>query len=437
MHNVAKSLLRYVKAYAICVAAFCALLVVVSCVPTSWIRGNVEESLETLELEGDYPEAWPTATMEPHVLDSFSTALSLNVAMHVTGRPPFGAFSGSYYLETKDMVENLVRGLDKDGQINYPRFWHGYLALLVPLLLFCNLTQIRMLFVMLISLLACIAIALLAKREGVGAALSLGVACVLTNLWAVAASTSLAFAGIISFAATIAVLLRAKPESKALGEDITGVFFFVVGALTVYVDFLHTPIVTLGLPLATYVLLHRKAIEKSRMRDVLVCMAVFAVSWGAGYALVWVTKWIISVVLLGAQAWTETLSVVSDRSSTTNPWNGQSISRLDVVKANVRQFVTGGMLRASAVLGLLWAVVTAFFHRQKGWKPAVALVLVSLLPIAWYLAMPNHSMEHSFFTFRCLSVTAYALCLMMTVFTDWDALGRRVCELKQRLVRHE
>lgn len=422
--SASKAVAAYAKAYAACVVAFCALLVVVSCVPRSWIRANVEESTLALTNEGDYPIAWPTATMNPHDLDSFTTALSLNIAMHVTGRPPFGAFAGTYYIGQATMVDNLAAGLDEPGQVDYIRYWHGYLAVLVPLLVVCNLTQIRVLFVCSMSMLACLVCALLARRAGTGAALSLGVACLFTNLWAVAASTSLAFSFFVAFGAMLYVIARVRPGSAALGEDVTGVFFFVVGAVTVFVDFLDTPIVTLGLPLATYCLLQGERIGRAPLRRVLAVLATLALAWAAGYALLWVTKWVISLAMFGMQSWAETASTIGGRLSTADPSGQGSITRVQAVLANVRYFVTRGVACVAGALVLACALLTVRHRNERMWRCGLVLLLVAMLPVVWYVALPNHSFQHAFFTFRSLSVTAYALCLALACVVDWRSVWR-------------
>ena len=57
-----------------------------------------------------------------------------------------------------------------------------------------------------------------------------------------------------------------------------------------------------------------------------------------------------------------------------------------------------------AVCALLWLRV--------GGRPDVKrlgpYLLCALLPIAWYMALLNHSAEHAFFTYRALCVTIFA-----------------------------
>ena len=50
-----KELKPFVKTFFILIAVFFASMTLVYCIPTSWIQGNVEKSLEVMEGEGEYP----------------------------------------------------------------------------------------------------------------------------------------------------------------------------------------------------------------------------------------------------------------------------------------------------------------------------------------------------------------------------------------------
>ena len=106
---------RYAKAYVVCVGVFSLLMVLVSLVPKNAIRQQVEESIPMLIEEGDRPAAWPTMHETPDALDSFTTSLSLNIAMHVTGNPIMGAvLCPPYMAPAKSMAETLQKLFVKD-----------------------------------------------------------------------------------------------------------------------------------------------------------------------------------------------------------------------------------------------------------------------------------------------------------------------------------
>ena len=65
---------------------------------------------------------------------------------------------------------------------------------------------------------------------------------------------------------------------------------------------------------------------------------------------------------------------------------------------------------AAMLLGVL--AVCALLWLRVGGRPDVkrlgTYLLCALLPIAWYMALLNHSAEHAFFTYRALCVTIFA-----------------------------
>ena len=75
-----------------------------------------------------------------------------------------------------------------------------------------------------------------------------------------------------------------------------------------------------------------------------------------------------------------------------------------LVPALVMHITLWVLLGVLAVCALLWLRV--------GGRPDVKrlgpYLLCALLPIAWYMALLNHSAEHAFFTYRALCVTIFA-----------------------------
>ena len=80
---------------------------------------------------------------------------------------------------------------------------------------------------------------------------------------------------------------------------------------------------------------------------------------------------------------------------------------------------TGGVLPFGLILGVVTVLmllgvlaVCALRWLRVGGRPDVKrlgpYLLCALLPIAWYMALLNHSAEHAFFTYRALCVTIFA-----------------------------
>lgn len=423
-----RSLGRYAKAYVLCVGVFSLLMALVSLVPKNAIRQQVEESVPILAEEGDRPVAWPTMHETPDALDSFTTSLSLNIAMHVAGSPFRGAVLCPYYrMPEQSMADALSEGLDKEAQIPYFRYWHGYLSILVPLLTLFNIAQIRKVFLFVAMLLSVAVAALLGRKTHLGAALAWGGALLFSNIWIVTESTAQFFCYLVALVATLYVANKST-EDRPLGDDVSGPFFFVVGAITVFLDFLDTPVVSLGLPLATYVILRKDSVMRDPFAQTLGRLAILAISWVAGYALLWATKWVIGVVVLGGVA-AQDLRFVFGLRTSSQTTGGEAVGRMEVLRRNVAEMFSGWMVACAKVLGVAWVVITCFFHKRAWYKLCIVLVAIAAIPVLWYFALPNHAADHTFFTYRNLCISVYALGLMACFVTDWNALRARIAQL--------
>lgn len=116
------------------------------------MKSHMAESTDLFNREGMYPQL--IKEYENKLLDNFTDCLMYATAIHPgTGNPVRDAVRNARYgYEDLDMLQSLVDYAndagDKENQryeVVYPRYWHGYLVILKPLLLFFNVNRIRML----------------------------------------------------------------------------------------------------------------------------------------------------------------------------------------------------------------------------------------------------------------------------------------------------
>ena len=180
-------------------------------------------------------------------------------------------------------------------------------------------------------------------------------------------------------------------------------FFMAVGMLTSFVDFLTYPIATLGLPLAARMALRQKQEKLCGLADfVKICL-----SWGIGYAGMWSGKWLMAALLTGQNVFAEAGSAMGNRLGAVDD-SGVELALTTGVQENLR--IMFNPLTVLMLLGVL--AVCALLWLRVGGRPDVKrlgpYLLCALLPIAWYMALLNHSAEHAFFTYRALCVTIFA-----------------------------
>ena len=150
----------------------------------------------------------------------------------------------------------LMHGDDIDDSYEYARYWHGYLVLLRPLLALFNYEGIRIVLLILTILTAGTLVVLLCKKINLLSGIIFAIGLLSVNIFIVSRSINEILVFLVAFISSIFLLLR-KDKIKHIG-----LFFFVVGSVTNYIDLLTAPLVTLGLTAITYFLLLQKDEEK-------------------------------------------------------------------------------------------------------------------------------------------------------------------------------
>ena len=146
-------------------------------IPVTKIRINANESLPIL-IEENEIFTW-TTELTGSGIDNFTTAIMLNNASFL-GRDSiiYDAIMNpriQHPVSNKliDLYYNLnQQTLDDSPIIDYPRYWHGYLIILKPLLLVLNLKEIRILNYILQTILLIMCLYLITKRLNIKYALA-------------------------------------------------------------------------------------------------------------------------------------------------------------------------------------------------------------------------------------------------------------------------
>lgn len=216
---------------------------------------------------------------------------------------------------------------------------------------------------------------------------------------------------VIGLGSTLWVLYRVKKSSQMV------MTLFITGSLTAYFDLLTCPVLTWGMPLCVYILMQ----EKDSFRNRLINIVVPSVMWAAGYALTWMSKWVIATLLTSESVVKDSISQFLLR--TDDVVQTESISRLFAMIHNISQvsWVGAGIL----ILVLVGLAIIRF--RREGMQTAVLCLLMAIPPLLWYLALANHSQVHFWFTYRSMAVV-----LMAVFFSIASLIRNKNIELGKR-----
>ena len=394
---------------------FWGALILVFCIPVHLMKGNLLASEQIMESESAYPISYTTGIS----YDNFTVSIMLDEAATRSGNPIKDSVEARYYYDP-DIVSTIAHSINNETNTSYSRYWHGYLVFLKPLLLFFNVHEIRL--ILQTALLVLLGLASIAFYRRWGAHGIFYAAALLLSMGLFGAADAAATLPIFSSFAIAAIGCFVLAWRDGWSDYDLRRFFFVIGAVTVYFDFLDNPVITLGLPLCVVLLLKYRSYKPRNLAMTLVQAILF---WGLGYGIPWVAKWILAAIVLGPSAFGDAVSQLLFRTGATNIDGMPQTSASSAIAKNIA--VVG---KLAPLMGILLAVmvacVLAAALRARGKQRAQVIALgcgvflVAILPFAWYCGASNHSDIHAgFLTYRDLIVT---LCALLTGVSEGGIL---------------
>lgn len=384
-------------------------LFLVYCIPTDRMQLHIWQSMELIESEfasDRLLESCP-ATMTGNFTDCLmlehtiykSSTHSLLEQMLYMYRGESGEGEGwAPGFSLSDYLNNLPQ----EREVEYARYWHGYLVFLKPLFCFMTLPAWRMLSAALQMLLAGL-VAMLCARRG-GKVLGIGFLAALPFLYFFTLYSSLSLS-ICFYLTAIAMCVQLTFHEKLLKGGYS-LFFLICGMCTSYFDFLTYPLVTLGFPLCVFLYLYRGSPSDSVKR-----LAGCSAEWGIGYLGLWALKWFLTDILTGGSTIRDGLLTVLTRTGAASA--GSRLSGFfEVAGLNLSAFVNWGFYPVFAAL-LAGCVFCLFRGRKRLSRDSIlngaVLFLVCLFPFIWWFGAQNHSQQHWMFTCKIFSITVFAL----------------------------
>ena len=296
----------------------------------------------------------------------------------------------------------------------YPRYWHGYLVLLKPLLLFCNVSEIKMISTGFLLLLLFLAIILIREKISANAAVAFATMIVIINPVTIALSLHESIILLLTLMACSAVLLLSDEKNS----EKRNYAFAVLGGATSFFDFLTYPLMTLGVPLAILLLLKRDEdrLEEQSMQA--------SLAWGIGYAGLWIGKFLACSSLTDYNALYYGFQSVLFRVGSGEKSSQYETSVFAAIHKNVGVLINW---QTFAIIMIIATTIILAYRRGYRYKPNMKLVkgllIIATFPFIWYAVMSNHSTIHYYFTFRNLSVTWF--CIAAVILMGWEKSSER------------
>ena len=407
-------LLRFI---ALTVAFFVAM-VAVTAIPADMIRDNVKNSIA--ENAADIA-ANTKLTDEAAQASTYTTDIMFSIMLSQdSDRLLESAMDGAYYWDGDNSVKTLVKHPDLEPTIVYSYYWHGWAAVLKPLLIFLDYASLKRLFaiIFIVSIVALTALLDRALKPRRGWLFAAAIAAAIALIRGLDAITVLPF----FFTIEIGVLgscwlVWASMKKRRRNRIWAYLGFFTIGALTAFFDFLITPLVAYALPAICLLLvecLSKRGRDQAQfhIRDVFILIIVSGICWLVGYAGLWAMKWVLASIVLGYNVIQEALGEILFRVNATDSsqWaTASNISAFTAVKKNIRAAFPIPFIVMGLLIIIASAVAACVQHRKVNWALVIGLLIIAVLPYLWYAAAANHSQIHYYFTCRNQIATIAAL----------------------------
>ncbi len=428
-----KYILKYLLAFIIIICTYMILMTFSSMIPSSLLQKNVKESSETLF--NDNEKVFFNLGYKYESIFTFTDALMINTAYSIDSSTPIKSSmlarkdfipsqtkvehidsqynlgitakyrnpkTGDIY-QTKELY-GLMHGEKIEESFEYARYWHGYLVILRPLLVFFSYSSIRIIFFILTLVLMITMLILISKKINKITALiyALGFFCV--SILIVTQSINEILIFILTFISTILLLLKKQKKDMFM-------FFFILGSVTNFIDLLTAPIITLGIVGTTYFLLLQKENHNISIKETNKQIIIIGIAWALGYGLTWGAKWIITQVFFDRNLIAQAIEQALYRIKLPTNANGNIKYTLwDVINKNLHS-LSLYVVFFIMIIGMISIVINLIKKYDKdinfknNLKECIPYICMSLLPIAWYMILKQHSLIHSFFTYRIFVIS--------------------------------
>lgn len=450
-------LFKYIIAFIGIILTFNLLLFLSSLFPSNLLEKNVKESAETLLIEGNRYQIIKTLDVYN---DNYTDSIMINTAYSIDNTNPIYSYMSGRKNFNNQITKNSLE--DTSGElisinpsneesiknnsiivsekyepvielnefingkihtsINYARYWHGYLPFLRILLLIFNISQIRIFLLILFTIILFYLVYLINKKLGTIIAFLFGFSLIVYDYFLVPYSLQNAPIFLVMLISCI-ILLKNLDRIKDFS-----LFTFIIGCIANFVDFLTVPIITLGFPLLLYICYKQQNNLKNRESIKIIFKSTL--TWFVGFGLTWISKWILFDFIYNNNLLELALNQIIYRSTGNLDFGISNLSKSTENKIIIElllilgELSSKGLIYASIAFVVISIPLTIYikkFHikltvlKFKVWvQQCFPLIIISVLPLLWYILLSSHTTKHLFFTYRNMSIFLFAISICLS-----------------------
>ena len=424
-----KKIIKYTITYILLLIIFNSLLYISSLFPSSWIEQNVKESSEILLNEGnDYMLSEKLNINN----NNYTDALMINEAYSIDNSTPIYSYMSARRNYKKGTTQQTLKDIigegktinseeyDPVGELNqflngkmdtsiiYARYWHGYLPILRTLLIFFNISQIRKILLIIFVIIFTYLMYLLRKKLGIKIMLIYGFSLIAQGYFYVSYSLESAPVFITMMIACIILLKKIDKISK----EKLYLYIFIISSITSFIDYLTVPLITLVMPLYIYIIYNKELKVKENIKLIIKTSII----WLIGYAITWISKWVIYDIMYNEELIKTAINQVIYRTVKTNICTSTTIQEviLMLIIKNAIYIITYILLEMLVISINIDKIKIEKKDKKEYIKQNAPILILTFMPIIWYIVLSNHTVLHYKFTYRHMLIYLTGTLILIT-----------------------
>ena len=205
----------------------------------------------------------------------------------------------------------------------------------------------------------------------------------------------------------------------------------VVGAVTNFFDLLTAPLLTVGVPLALYLLLSLR--DGAPWLHCLRRILLSGFFWVLGYGLCWAAKWAIGGAITETDIFQVAITAIFFRTSGNEE---MPVDRWETLSKNFHTVFDFPPVYLTLIISLSILLIFVLLSRPglKKLAGSALFLPIAALPYAWFYVLANHSELHFYFTYRIQGIAVFALALALAALVDRECMKASLLFLKQKIL---
>jgi hypothetical protein len=406
-----KKLLTYPKIFFTFIIVSVSLLSISYAIPNSFLKRNVEISLNVIKEEKISPK--PFFNTKSCMLDNHTDRMMFQ----------------------KAIIENYIDNpLKAAMDVNdYARYWHGYQIFLRPLLTVMSYRSIRYLNMFILFILLCYSFSLIREKIGIGIALAFIISAINVCIFIVPISLTFMSVFVITLI-SICIILKSTENSD--NQIYFSKYFFITGILVSLFDLLTTPLITLGIPLLILLLSDLHNIEEIALKNQFLKIIKYSILWVTGYASFWASKWALGSIILQKNIFKDALNTAGFRIN--GNYNYPLGNRTVAITQNFNLLSISGdnltplLLSILVIIGILFIFYRKPVNKMKNILP---LLFVGAYPYVWLYVLASHSQIHARFTYRNQMISIFSVISSIIYLIQWDEVVKTIKKVPHYLFK--